>query len=138
MITFSVPFVSSAFLCFCYFPDDRTKKTKAENWPAQFYFGLPAADVRTVELTRKCTSCFTATSQYEHLFVVMHHYTTDIHRFSVNIILFPENMVFMTSSHGKVSALFIVVLQLNVQNGKGVRKEASKVMWIKISEIFFF
>jgi hypothetical protein len=87
MITFSVPNVSLTFLCFCC-SDDRAKKTKAENWLAEFYFSLSPADVSTVELTRKYTSCFTATSQNEHPFVVMHHYTTDIHRFTVNIVLF--------------------------------------------------
>ena len=46
----------------------------------------------------------------------------------------PENTFFMTSSHSKVSALFSMVLQLNVQNGKGGRK----VMWIKSSRDFFF
>jgi hypothetical protein len=38
----------------------------------------------------------------------------------------------MTSSLSKVSALFNVILQLCVQNGKGGRKEG-----IKSSEIFF-
>jgi len=87
MITFSMPSVSVTFLCFCC-SDDRAKKTKAENWPAQFYISLPPADVSTIELTRKCRSYFTATSQNEHPFVVMHHYTTDIQRFTVNIVLF--------------------------------------------------
>lgn len=82
-----MPNVSLTFVCFCC-SDDRAKKTKAENRLAQFYFGLPAADGSTVELTRKCTSCFTATSQNDHLFVVMHHYTTDIQRFAVNIVSF--------------------------------------------------
>jgi len=50
------------------------------------------------------------------------------------VVKSPENTFFMTSSHSKVSALFSMVLQLNVQNGKGGRK----VMWIKSSRDFFF
>jgi len=51
----------------------------------------------------------------------MHHYTTDIQRFAVNIVLTcvvksPENTFFMTNSHSKVSTVFSVVLQLNVQD----------------------